>query len=244
MCIHFSYMSLNKRSICNNWRHWTLSWSPFLVISHLITMHLYLQGLRCHRDQGLHNPKITHMKQEEHFTRKGPRWRSKFQLPILVTKTWVEFSYSRAVQVALICTSKFLMDKHLHVYFQKFLSSTSEAHSFFFTSFSTHTQEGEGPLFFCLYLSSELSSLERIQDKCSYKLVGILAIKRGNSQFCWHGTTWAGLAQNSDGSPLKFSNIGSWETPFLESVSQRLSLKDQSFLQLLNEVSTLVRNVN
>lgn len=155
MCIHFLYMSLNKRSICNNWRHWTLSWSPFLIISHLTKMHLYLQGLCYHRAQGLHNPKITHMKQEELFTGKGPIGKSKFQLSVLVTKIWVEFSYLRTVQAALIRTSKFLMDQHLLFYFQKFLISTSEAHSFFFTALLAQTQEG--PFFFCLYLWVVLS---------------------------------------------------------------------------------------
>lgn len=115
-------------------------------------------------------------------------------MTVLVTKIWVEFNYLRTVHVAPICISKLLQYQHLHSPFQRLLSPTSEAHSFFFTHTAAWIQEGEAHLFFCLFVWSELAPLDRNQEKCSFKLTWILDAEGGNSQLCWRSTT---LAQGS-----------------------------------------------
>lgn len=145
-------MSLNKRSICNLWRQWT-PWElfPFLITSHLATVHQHLQGLYYHRLQGLHNLKITHKKQDNIFIRKGTTGRARLQMTVLVTKIWVEFNYLRTVHVAAICISKLLKYQHLHSPFQRLHRPTSEAH-IFFTHIAAQIQAGEAHLFFAYFL--------------------------------------------------------------------------------------------
>lgn len=138
------------------------------------------QGLCYHRLQGLHNLKITHKKQDNIFIRQGTTGRAGLQMTVLVTKIWVQFNYLRIVHVAAICISKLLKYQHLQSPFQRLLSPTSEAHIFHFTHIAAQIQ-GRGTLIFCLFLRSELCPLDKNQEKCSSKLIGILDTEGGIS---------------------------------------------------------------
>lgn len=190
-------MSLNKRSICNLWRQWT-PWElfPFLITSHLATVHQHLQGLCYHRLQGLHNLKITHKKQDNIFIRQGTTGRARLQMTVLVTKIWVEFNYLKTVHVAAICISKLLKYQHLHSPFQRLHRPTSEAY-ILFTHIAAQIQEGEAHLFFAYFsdlscpLWTEIMRNAATNSQRSWML-------REASQLCWHGTTLAeGSKHNS-----------------------------------------------
>lgn len=150
-------MILNKRSICNLWRHWT-SWELFsiLITSHLTTVHRHLQGLCYHRFQGHHNLKIIYIKQADIFTRnnmKGQTPDDCFDDQMTpVTKICVEFNYLRTIHVAPIYLSKLLKYQHLHSPFQRLLNPISETHSIIFTHTAAWIQEAEAHLFF-VYIS-------------------------------------------------------------------------------------------
>lgn len=120
-----------------------------------------------------------YIKQDDIFTRQGTIGRAGLQMKFLVTKIWVEFNYLRTVHVAPICISKLLKYQHLHCPFQRLLSPTSEAHGFFFTHIAALFQEGEAHSFFAYF--SDLRNQDRNQEKCSYKLSGILGAEGGRS---------------------------------------------------------------
>lgn len=117
--MNFSYMILNKRSMCNLWIHWT-PWDlfPFLITPHLATLHQHLKGLCYHRLQRLYNLKIIYIKQDDILTRQGTIGRARLQITVLVTNIWVEFNYLKSIHVAPICISKLVKYQHLHSLFR------------------------------------------------------------------------------------------------------------------------------
>lgn len=126
-----------------------------------------------------------YVKQDDFFIRQGTIERAGPQMTFLVTKIWVEFNYLRNVHVAPLCISKLLKYQHLHSPFQRLLSPTSEAHSFFFSHIAAWFQEGEAHLFFVYFSSLSFPLWTEIKINAATNSQGSWMLREA-AQLCCH----------------------------------------------------------